>query len=644
MAVKTVNAQGYDAVRAVKSVAPAANRASFAKNANALNSGQQDFEAMLNKAGDKAVGIVNDAQTSKSPARQEIRADKSNTGKERTDVKAAEESVRDVNEQAVTETKPASEAKTEEAKTEKAKPEETKTADTTDAAATDEPKEETADDMAIAQISDALMQIIEQIKELLGVSDEELLLGLERADLQLTDLLVPANMSKLLAEVSGEGNIMSLVTNEELYSKLQELTKTVENVSSQLLEELGLTQEEFDAALEKLKFEKLLQPENADVLKNTVANQQDLSNQQPEDAGAATEVKADGIVPETEARPVAETKTATETKPVTEAKPAAEAENAAEPNTSAETETKPVTDAAAAQETVTKPVNESEKAQDSEETKAAAKEDTGTLTQPKQPEKTVAEDAKSVTDSSVAKKQADATVQNQQNANVNLGETQTKAKKQGALQDAHERGDSNSQKNNADNFNGQPNAQTFESKLGAVQTAAEALARYTSENTQSILRQLADIVRVARNENLTQMEMQLHPASLGTVNVSLVTKGGAVTAQFTTQNEAVKAAVEAQAVQLINNLEAQGVKVEAVEVAVAGHQLEKNLDERGRNEQNKQEQEEAQRIQGSRRNSINLNLYTDDEEMLEEMQSADDATRIAMELMAANGNSMDLMA
>ena len=44
------------------------------------------------------------------------------------------------------------------------------------------------------------------------------------------------------------------------------------------------------------------------------------------------------------------------------------------------------------------------------------------------------------------------------------------------------------------------------------------------------------------------------------------------------------------------------------------------------------------------RNSINLNAFADGDELVQEMQEADDATRIAMELMAANGNSMDLMA
>ena len=219
-----------------------------------------------------------------------------------------------------------------------------------------------------------------------------------------------------------------------------------------------------------------------------------------------------------------------------------------------------------------------------------------------------------------------------------VAETQAKTQTQKSDRDTHE------QKNNANDFGGQQDTQNFDNKLNEVQTAAETTARYTSESTESILRQLADMVKIVKNENLTQMELQLHPASLGTVNVSLVTKGGAVTAEFTTQNEAVRAAIESQVSQLMTNLEEQGVKVEAVEVSVASHQMERNLDENGHDEQSKKEQEEEQRVQGTRRNSINFNAFSDDEEMIEELQGADDATRIAMEMMAANGNSMDLMA
>lgn len=188
-------------------------------------------------------------------------------------------------------------------------------------------------------------------------------------------------------------------------------------------------------------------------------------------------------------------------------------------------------------------------------------------------------------------------------------------------------------------------AQNFQNQLDALNdsTAAEGVAKFTSESTESIMKQLADMVKIVKNENLTKMELQLHPASLGTVNVSLTTKGGMVTAEFTTQNEAVKAAIEAQASQLRANLEEQGVKIEAIEVSVESHQMERDLDKNGQEQQRQAQEQETGRIQGMRRNSINLRAFMNGEELEGEMQGADDATRIAMEIMAANGNTMDLL-
>ena len=116
-----------------------------------------------------------------------------------------------------------------------------------------------------------------------------------------------------------------------------------------------------------------------------------------------------------------------------------------------------------------------------------------------------------------------------------------------------------------------------------------------------------------------------------------------VTAEFTTQNEAVKAAIEAQASQLRANLEEQGVKIEAIEVSVESHQMERDLDKNGQEQQRQAQEQETGRIQGMRRNSINLRAFMNGEELEGEMQGADDATRIAMEIMAANGNTMDLL-
>jgi flagellar hook-length control protein FliK len=175
------------------------------------------------------------------------------------------------------------------------------------------------------------------------------------------------------------------------------------------------------------------------------------------------------------------------------------------------------------------------------------------------------------------------------------------------------------------------------------EVAADNTVRYTSDNTESIMRQLADTVKLIKEDNLTQMELQLHPSSLGTVNISLISKGGAITAQFTTQNEQVKAAIESQVAQLQNDLEQQGVKVEAIEVTVESHQMERNLDENNSRQEKEGERAEEE-IKANRRANINLRDLGEDGDVLDEIQGANEATRIAMEMMSAHGNTMDMLA
>lgn len=198
-------------------------------------------------------------------------------------------------------------------------------------------------------------------------------------------------------------------------------------------------------------------------------------------------------------------------------------------------------------------------------------------------------------------------------------------------------------------YNGQQNQmQSFQNSIEELENLTESVKTLNSldaRDTQSILKQLADYIKVQNGKELTQMELQLHPASLGTVHIQLSSRGGSVTAQITAQNETVKNAIEAQVVQLRNNLEEQGVKVEAIEVSVASHELERNL-EQGNQDQNNSERDNNNTgsISKHRKISINMNDYDNDEEMLEEMHSVDDAARIAMEMMAMHGNSMNLYA
>lgn len=150
---------------------------------------------------------------------------------------------------------------------------------------------------------------------------------------------------------------------------------------------------------------------------------------------------------------------------------------------------------------------------------------------------------------------------------------------------------------------------------------------------QQIMNQIMDYMKIQVKTDMTQMEIQLHPASLGTVNVNISSKEGVITAQFLTQNETVKAVIEGQLVQLKSNFEEQGLKVEAVEVAVESRQFERSLGGDGSGQQ----QSQSGKKRGSRK--INLNEIN-----MEEDVQMDEAEQIAVAMLNAGGNTVDYTA
>lgn len=154
-------------------------------------------------------------------------------------------------------------------------------------------------------------------------------------------------------------------------------------------------------------------------------------------------------------------------------------------------------------------------------------------------------------------------------------------------------------------------------------------------DTQDIMRQIMDYMKVSVKPDSSDLEMQLHPQSLGTLHIQMAAKNGVVTANFITENETVKAALESQMVQLKENFAEQGIKVEAIEVTVQTHPFEQNL-EQGRDGNGSREAEAGVGRRRTRR--INLNTaFAEDEPQTEE-------DRIAADIMSANGNTVDFTA
>ena len=168
-------------------------------------------------------------------------------------------------------------------------------------------------------------------------------------------------------------------------------------------------------------------------------------------------------------------------------------------------------------------------------------------------------------------------------------------------------------------------------KAAAAENAVENEPVYSAD-MERIYEQVTENLKLNMSEDVTEMEMSLHPASLGNVRIQIASRDGVVTANFTTQNEQVKAVLEAQIVELKESMNEQGIKVEAIEVNVAAHAFEENLSKEGDNSSDYESK-------GSRkRRSINLNEIDDTDDIdIDE----DDEIRIAREMMMQNGTTVD---
>ncbi len=150
-------------------------------------------------------------------------------------------------------------------------------------------------------------------------------------------------------------------------------------------------------------------------------------------------------------------------------------------------------------------------------------------------------------------------------------------------------------------------------------------------DTENIMRQIMDYMKINLKPEMSGVEMQLHPASLGTLQVQVASRGGVVTANFITQNEAVKAALESQMIQLKTQFEEQGVRVDAIEVTVQSHEFERNLDQGRDGGGNSRGQEPSRR---GRIRRLNLN----DSAIAEDLEEED---MLAKDIMESNGNTLD---
>lgn len=92
--------------------------------------------------------------------------------------------------------------------------------------------------------------------------------------------------------------------------------------------------------------------------------------------------------------------------------------------------------------------------------------------------------------------------------------------------------------------------------------------------SERIITRIVDEIRLNFRPDTTSLELQLEPESLGKVSIAVTSKAGVLTAHIQAQSEVAKEAIESQISTLREAFEAQGLKVEDVEVTLASRGFE----------------------------------------------------------------------
>lgn len=185
-------------------------------------------------------------------------------------------------------------------------------------------------------------------------------------------------------------------------------------------------------------------------------------------------------------------------------------------------------------------------------------------------------------------------------------------------------------------------AQTMEFQVRAEQqtTAPEevnTVASRTTIDVQDIMNQITEFAKVNLSSENSSIEMQLNPENLGKVYLHIAaTKEGNITAELTVSSETVKTALEAQIADLRTSLNQQGIKVDAVEVTIASHEFERNLEQNAAGE----EQQGSQREESGR--TAGRRLFRGELDELSGLMNEEEA--LAAQIMKDHGNTMDVTA
>lgn len=364
------------------------------------------------------------------------------------------------------------------------------------------------------QVQELVKEIAQLISQIFGVTEKEIVEAMNAEDMQPSDLLQPASLTKLITKLTGNENPMALLTDSENSMNLKNLIQNVAVKLEEFTQQTGLTSDELQQQTDQMSVK--LQGDELEVVTFTKEEIVQVTQQlQEETISQNNQVVHQGNEQNEKAQAVDVSQ-----------------------------------------------VNDGEQANSQEN---------------------VVETQENETSENPAE---DKNAKGEQQRQLEQSQTQTTAPKQSIAKTQTEVHQTREIKHHTQGVVNQF-VETLSDKLD------ESMDRISAAR---IVRQVVDEIKIAMKPDTTSMELQLNPEHLGKVNINVSMKAGMITAQIAVSDAMVKEALENQIQVLRDNMNEQGMKIEAVEVVIAGHEFEQNL------EKGKQENEEmAQARKGGKR-------------------------------------------
>lgn len=457
-------------------------------------------------------------------------------------------------------------------------------------------------------------QIVEKVTEDLDITEDKLCEIMQMLGITAMDLLQPENLTALFANAAGiDNNPKELVLNSDftgLYADVMDIAS-----KNQALLEAVSNMEVLETPQE---LETFTEPGNPDQ-GNTALSGEDMANVQISDLAGETEgtvskqyqTKSE-IVGTSEIADTSETIAATVSENIgtseTTATAASENIDASETTAATDVEERSMSETAATAEASNIPETVvSSESIDASETKA----------QPADTKK----DRTGLADDALSQQ---------------IGDESDSLKPEKQAMKADLNSDSSSEERSFGDKNENNVLHTMINEQTQPESVFEAFdvqPKYTSVNTTEIIRQIVDQISIANTTGESVIEMQLNPENLGKLYINVTEKNSEITARIAVSNEAVKNALESQMATLRENLQDANIRVNDVEITIATHEFERNLEQNAGNENGRHNgQQYTHQSSNNGGNGSGQN------------ETASDEARLTAQIMRDNGNSVDFMA